>query len=72
MLRNELVPVDRLSGEREMEAGELKRLGDKPIIIEFASDGAKIQVAARAEHRALLAGPFTTPPTSTRPATDPL
>jgi hypothetical protein len=27
----------------------VKRLGDKPIVIEFASDGAKIEVAAKAD-----------------------
>jgi hypothetical protein len=60
MFRNELVPVDRLSGERESKAGEVKRLGDQPVAIEFASDGAKIEVAAKAEHRALVTGPWTT------------
>jgi hypothetical protein len=60
MYRNELVPVDRLSGERESKAGEVKRLGDQPVAIEFASDGAKIEVAAKAEHRALVTGPWTT------------
>lgn len=34
----------------------MKRLGDTPIIIEFASDDANIEIAARPEHRALLTG----------------
>jgi len=37
-------------------SGEVKRLGDNPVVIEFASDGAKIEVAAKAEHRALVSG----------------
>jgi hypothetical protein len=62
MFRNELVPVDRLSGDHQADAGEVKRLGDKPIVIEFASDGARIEVAAKGEHRALVSGPLTMPP----------
>jgi hypothetical protein len=63
MFRNELVPVDRLSGEHPAHAGGVKRLGDKPVVIELASGGARIEVAARAEHRALVTGPLTAPPT---------
>jgi hypothetical protein len=57
MFRNELVPVDGLSAERRARDGEVKRLGDEPIIVEFACDGAKIEVAAKAEHRALVIRP---------------
>jgi len=32
-------------------AGEVKPLGDNPVVIEFASDGAKIEVAAKAEQQ---------------------
>jgi hypothetical protein len=60
-LRNELIPVDRVSGEHPARAGEVKRLGDEPAVIELESDGAKIEVAARAEHRDLALGPSTTP-----------
>ena len=63
MIRNELVPVDRLCGEDPAYADGLKRLGDKPVVIEFASGGAKIEVAARAEHHALVTGPMTASPT---------
>jgi hypothetical protein len=63
MVRNELVPVDRLCGEQPAHAGGLKRLGDNPVVIEFASGGAKIEVAGRAEHHALVTGPMTASPT---------
>jgi len=63
LVRNELVPVDRLCGEHPGHADGLKRLGDKPVVIEFASGDAKIEVAARAEHRALVTGPMTASPT---------
>jgi hypothetical protein len=61
MLRNESVPVDRFTGDRPAHAGEVKRLGDKPIVVEFTSEGAKIEVAAKPENRALVSGPFSTP-----------
>jgi hypothetical protein len=59
-LRNCLVPVDRLSGQRQAEAGEVKRLGDSPVVCEFESDGATIEIVGKADHAALVAGPFTT------------
>jgi hypothetical protein len=71
MLRNELVPVDRLSGERETKAGEIRRLGDKPVAIEFVSEGAKIEIAAKAEYRALVTGTWTIAPTPAPPTTAP-
>jgi hypothetical protein len=58
MFRNELVPVDRLVSERAARSGEVKRLGDKPVVIEFESDGARIEVTARAEQRSLVIGPL--------------
>jgi hypothetical protein len=59
MLRNELVPVDHLACEQHARGGEVKRLGDKPFVIEFASDGASIQVAVKAAQQAPVTGPFT-------------
>ena len=61
MFRNVLVPVDGLSGERPARSGEVKRLGDNPVVIEFESNGARIEVAARAEQRALAIGPLEAP-----------
>jgi hypothetical protein len=61
MLRNELVPVDGLSGERPARSGEVKRLGDEPAVLAFAFDDATIEVAAKAEHRVLVTGPVTDP-----------
>jgi hypothetical protein len=58
-----LVPVDRATGERTARPGEVKRLGDKPVVIGFASGDGMIEVAARVEHRTLVAGPLTTPHT---------
>jgi hypothetical protein len=71
MLRVELVPIDRLAGERQAQSTDVKRLGDNPVAIEFASDDAKIEVAARAEHRALVTRPWTTPSASASSTTAP-
>ena len=62
MVRNELVPVDRLCGEHPAHADGLKRLGGEPVVIEFASGGATMEVAARAEHHDLVTGPMTASP----------
>jgi hypothetical protein len=59
MFRNELVPADRLPGDNHGHGGGVKRLGDKPLVIELASGAARIEVAARAGHRALVTGPLT-------------
>jgi hypothetical protein len=64
LFRTELVPVDRLSGERPAHPGEVKRLGDRPVVIEFATNGAKIEVTAKTEHHGLVTGPFMSPTTA--------
>lgn len=58
LFRDELVPVDGLSKERRAHAGEVKRLGDEPIVIAFTSGDAAIEVAVSAEHRDSVTGPF--------------
>jgi hypothetical protein len=40
----------------------MKRLGDSPVVCEFESNGATIEIAGKADHAALAAGPFTTDP----------
>jgi hypothetical protein len=58
LLTNQLVAVTRISGERQADDGEVKRLGDEPILIEFVADGADIEVAAKPEERAFVTGLF--------------
>jgi hypothetical protein len=60
MLRQDLVAVDRLAGEHSAAAGDVKRLGDNPVVVAFTADGATIEIAARDGHRSLVMGPFTT------------
>jgi hypothetical protein len=51
LLTNVLTAVDRISEERHAKDGEVKRLGDKPIIVAFAADGADIEIATKPEQR---------------------
>ena len=57
LFRNELVLTDRITGERPAGPEELKRLGREPIVIELTAGGAKVEVAASAEHRDLIRPP---------------
>jgi hypothetical protein len=59
MYGNELLRLARLSREQPVHAGGVKRLGGNPVVIELASATARTEVAARAGHRALVAGPLT-------------
>jgi len=58
LFRNELVPADRLSGERPGGPDEPKRLGGAPIVVELATGAATVEIAASGQHRDLLRGPF--------------
>jgi hypothetical protein len=48
-----------LLGEHPGHGGGVKRLGGEPVVIEYASGAARIEVAARAGHRTLVTGPLT-------------
>jgi hypothetical protein len=58
LLRNVLVLADSLNGQRAAASGEVKRLGDEPIVIALTTGGARIETAASGEHRDLLLGPY--------------
>jgi hypothetical protein len=64
LLGSQLIPVDGLLAEREAKAGEVKRLGDHAVVVEFATAGGKVEVAAKAEHRDLVIGPLADVSTS--------
>src|SRR4051794_35419879 len=56
--RNELVAADRLDDERSAQSGEIKRLGDHPVVVEVIVGNASVEVAADDEDHDLLWGPF--------------
>lgn len=64
LIRNELVPVDSLAGERTAKPGEVKRLGDSPVVVDLSTNGATLQIAAKREDRALAVGPLIGPAAS--------
>jgi hypothetical protein len=45
--RTELLPVDQFSAEHRANPGQLKLLGDKSIVLEFAIDGPTVEVMFR-------------------------
>jgi hypothetical protein len=62
MFRTELVPVDRISGTRDANDGEVKRLGDHPFVATLVAGDATMEVAASEEDHAVLTGPFVAVP----------
>jgi hypothetical protein len=58
LLRNELVPIDGLAGVRPAKQGEIKRLGDSPLVVDLSTNGATVQVATRKEDRPFAVGPL--------------
>jgi len=54
---NDLLPVDSLTGERPAGSGEVRRLGDEPIVVTLTSGEGTVEVAVRREDRDLLLGP---------------
>jgi hypothetical protein len=56
--RNELVPADGLEQQRPAGPGEVKRLGDDPVIVRLRSERATVEVAAHDEESEQLLGPF--------------
>jgi hypothetical protein len=71
-LRNGLVPMDRLLGQRQARAGELKRLGDSPAVCEFECGRATVEIAGKADQTALVTGPFASDPVPGRHPTAPV
>ena len=61
LYRDYLVPVDGVTGERTARPGEVKRLGDEPVVVGFASDGAMFEVAAETEDRDRVTGSLIPP-----------
>ena len=61
LFRNELVPTNRLDGQRRARTDEVKRLGDCPGVIRVTADGAAVNVAAKAEDTEFLLGPYPEP-----------
>ena len=58
LFRNELLPADDLDGQRLALPGEVKRLGDNPLVITLAAGNSRIDVGVRAQDRGRALTPF--------------
>src|SRR3954471_11258087 len=59
--RNELVAVDALDERRSADPGEVKRLGDDPVVVQFRAGSATVEVAAQDGGSEQLLGPYHQP-----------
>jgi hypothetical protein len=59
--RNELMATDSLDAERPARPDEVKRLGEKPVVIRLRTGGSTAEVAAKSDDRELLLGPYRRP-----------
>lgn len=60
LFRQELVPVDELTGERIANDGEIRRLDDV-VVVELVAGDARIEVAGTSADRPLMMGLFGEP-----------
>lgn len=58
LFRNELVPTDGLGEQRPSRPDEVKRLGDRPVVIQLQAGEATAEVAASGQDNKLLLGPY--------------
>jgi hypothetical protein len=68
LFRNELVAIESLDEQRPARPGEIKRLGDNPVVARLSTDTATAEVAARADDGELLVGPYQKPGAAVVPA----
>ena len=64
LFRNELIAIDSLDEQRPARPGEIKRLGDHPVVARLRTGNATVDLAARNDDGELLVGPY-----QERPAT---
>jgi hypothetical protein len=60
LFRNELVATDDLVEQRYTPPGQIKRLGDRPALVQLRVGDSAVEVAAHADDMELLAGPYVT------------
>jgi hypothetical protein len=69
LFRNEVVAIDGLEEQRPARSGEVKRLGEHPMVIRVRAGRATVEVAADAGDREQLVGPYRIPTDTTGSAT---
>jgi hypothetical protein len=58
-LRNTLAPVDRVEGTHPAPKGQVRRLGDDPLLVTLTAGRNRIEIAVRPEDRERALAPFT-------------
>jgi Protein of unknown function (DUF2550) len=58
LFRNAFVIARGLDDERPARSGEVKRLGDQPVVIQLTTGAATVEVAAPDDERERLLGPY--------------
>jgi hypothetical protein len=58
LFRNEFLPADGIDGQTTAKPADVKRLGDHPLAIRIKTGTAIVEVAARADDRELITGPY--------------
>jgi hypothetical protein len=60
LFRNEILATDGLDEQRPARPDEVKRLGDRPVVVQVRMGSATAEVAARNDDGDLLLGPYGT------------
>jgi hypothetical protein len=58
LFRNELIAVESLDEQRPARPGEIKRLGEHPVVARLRTGNATVDLAARNDDGELLLGPY--------------
>jgi hypothetical protein len=66
LFRHDFVAAGVLDDQRPARPGEVKKLGDQPVVIELATGGATVEVAAAADDSERLIGPYGPPAAAVR------
>jgi hypothetical protein len=59
--RNEFLASDNVEAERPAHEGEVKRLGEQPVVLTLRAAGATAEVAAAGDDREQMLGPYGKP-----------
>jgi hypothetical protein len=58
LFRNVLLPTDRMDDERPASPDDVKRFGNRPVVVTLAAGGAAVEMATTGEHSGLLPGHY--------------
>ncbi|MDA0167274.1 DUF2550 family protein [Solirubrobacter ginsenosidimutans] len=61
LFRNALIPIDGADEPQAARPGEVKRLGDHPVVVRVRTGGATAEIAVRGDDSELARGPRNTP-----------